>query len=41
MIARQFFSDPGSAEPAQSSELGDADQAFGEGDSPDLGSFDV
>lgn len=37
MIARQFF-----AEPAQHTELGDADQATGEGDSfGDLGSFDV
>jgi hypothetical protein len=48
MIARQFFADPaasgleGGAEPAQDAELGDADQALGEGDSfGDLGSFDV
>jgi hypothetical protein len=41
MIARQFFADPGAAEPAQETELGDADQAMGEGDSLDLGSFDV
>ena len=47
MIARQFFADQGTAnlegaaEPAQETELGDADQAMGEGDNLDLGSFDV
>jgi hypothetical protein len=47
MIARQFFADhgtagiEGAAEPAQETELGDADQAMGEGDNVDLGSFDI
>lgn len=47
MIARQFFDDQGTgglhgaAEPAQETGLGDADQAMGEGDDFDLGSFDV
>jgi hypothetical protein len=49
MIARQFFADPGAAraessaeQPANDTELGDADQAMGEGDGfDDLGSFDV
>ena len=48
MIARQFFADQGAAgldgatESADESELGEADQAMGEGDNlGDLGSFDV
>jgi len=47
MIARQFFSDPGAAgangaaDTAQESDLGGTDQAMGEGDNLDLGSFDV
>jgi hypothetical protein len=41
MIARQFFSDQGAAEPSPDTELGGADQTFAEGESPDLGSFDV
>ena len=48
MIARQFFSDPGAAgaegsteQPANDTELGDGNQAMGEGDGSDLGSFDV
>ena len=49
MIARQFFAHPGAAgaessaeQPANEPELGDGDQALGEGDSfGDLGSFDV
>ena len=47
MIAQQFFNNPdagthGAAEPAQDGDLGDTDQAMGDGgDGMDLGSFDV
>jgi hypothetical protein len=41
MIARQFFADPGAAEPTQDADVADADAAMGEGDNLDLGSFDV
>lgn len=48
MIAQHFFSNPsaagaeGAAGPAQEADVGDTDQALGDGDSfGDLGSFDV